>query len=173
MIYFGGRAVLLIRNPLRAILSAYKHKLNGVHSGTEAIMRNNLGRLINKPAENIIRISQLENFALEQIENWKNIIKDWVTVGQVIVVFFEDVEEDKVRELTRIFQFLDLPVNENRLNCIRNAPIDLYKRKTSAYPEMSMFSENLKDKIASTIDQVNAILKVFGHQQLPAHYYAF
>ena len=162
----------MIRNPYRALLSAYKHRKYGVHSGTESELRINiLGAL--EQQEKRISFAELESFSLEQIENWRDIIVDWVSLGKVLVVFYENLVKEKMSELKRIFAFLEIPIIEWRFHCISHAPLDFYKRQNQVQLKKQLFSEKLNRKISATVNELNNILTSYGHESLPTSYNDF
>ena len=101
MVHFNGKGILLIRNPFKAILSAFRHIHFGAHSDSEIKTRINvLGALQSKQDKNKkINVEHFEMYALSHIKLWREIIEHWITLGEVLVVHFEDVVDDKRRPL--------------------------------------------------------------------------
>ena len=62
MAQFGGKSILLIRNPFRAMLSFFRHSIHGFHYGSEASK--------NKINENIgvFYTARFEAYAYSHIE---------------------------------------------------------------------------------------------------------
>ena len=169
LVYFGGRGLVLIRNPLRAILSAYQHYKNGVHSGSEVQLRNNiLEALENRDKK--IDYEDFEKFAFNHLNSWRDIILDWIILGkQVLVVYFEDFLENKFSQMEKVFDFLKISRDEERMKCLQYATIDFYRRKND-YAKEIRFSNNLKRKANEIVKEVDKILKRVGHPSLPNSY---
>jgi len=71
LLRWGGRAVLLVRNPLAALVSWYRHLVAGVHSDTPLLQRPG-------PTPNISLATQTDSFhqfAQENLELWLQIIQ--------------------------------------------------------------------------------------------------
>ena len=68
-------------------------------------------------------------------------------------------------ELTKILKFLEIPIEEKRLECASNLIFDKYKRK-SLYLEKSPFSEKTLQAIEKEVINVNRLLKRYKHQQI-------
>ena len=171
LVYFGGRGILLIRHPLLAMLSAYQHLMHGVHSGTEVQLRNNImDALENQDRDKEIDQEDFERFALHQIKCWGDIILDWLILGKkVLVVYFEDFVRNKIDQMKKVFDFLMISIDQERMNCVKYAAIDFYKRRNSFGKEVKI-SKKLKKKIFKMIKKVDHILKIFGHSSLPTSY---
>ena len=52
----------------------------------------------------------------------RKIIEDWVFIGDVLVVHFEDVVSDRMREVERILEYQKIDKNEDKLTCIKENP---------------------------------------------------
>ena len=169
LVYFGGRGILLIRNPYRAILSAYQHLRNGVHSGSDVQLRNNILEALENIDKKIDK-EDFERFALKQIISWRDIILDWVILGEkVLVVYFEDFVQNKIEQMEKVFDFLKISMEKERMKCVKFATLDFYRRRNNFGKEVKI-SKNLKKKILKIIKEVNKILKIFGHSSLPLSY---
>ena len=75
-----GRAVLLIRNPFEASVSAFTHWALNDHSSVQTLAF--LGRALN--------CTKFREMAKGAIRNWENIATDFLTMGtRILVVHFE------------------------------------------------------------------------------------
>jgi hypothetical protein len=168
IVHFNGKGILLIRNPFKAILSAFRHKHFGAHSDSEIKTRINvLGALQSKQDENKrINVDHFEKFALSHIKLWREIIEHWVTLGEVLVVHFEDVVDDKVNEVERVLGFLHIALDKRRMECMKYANLDFYRRR-SKMVEQNLFSKQLASVFKKNIHIVNDLLVQFGHRAIP------
>ena len=158
---------MLIRNPYRAILSAYKHHVFGVHSGTDIRLRLNIMEALDMAERHHERIdpAHFARFALEHLEVWRDTIMDWVVVGgsKVMVVHYEDFLQDKMVQLRAVIGHLDIKLDSRRLQCVEFAHLEFYKRR-SVQSMKHIFTKKLKDKFNKAIEEVNDILSRFGHK---------
>ena len=168
MLHFNGKGILLIRNPFKAILSAFRHIHFGTHSDSEIKTRINvLGALQSKQDENkMINVKGFEKFALSHIKLWREIIEHWIKLGEVLVVHFEDVVDDKVYEVERVLGFLHTALDKRRIECMKYASLDFYRRR-SKMMKQNLFSEQLSSIFKKNIDIVNDLLVQFGHRGIP------
>ena len=168
LVHFSGRAVLLIRDPLGAVLSAYRHQMFGVHSGSEIRLRTNLLAALSTRERQHENIDQehFARFALEQLDMWRNIIIDWVVLGtEVLVVHYEDFLEDKIGQLRKIIRFLGLTEDPRRLQCVQFASLEFYKRPPTNLRK-KLFTDQLKSQFYKVVEEVNTILKKHGHRMV-------
>ena len=132
IIYFQGKGILLIRNPFDAILSAFKHKKFGTHSSSEVAFKTNILKSLNfQNNVNIkIDVNEFDRVAKEFINIWREIVEQWVELGEVLVVHYEDVVDDKVAEVERILRYLEFIPDKRRMECMEYASLDFYKRQS-------------------------------------------
>ena len=45
------------------------------------------------------------------------------------MVFYENLKYDLEMDLVRVLRFLQVPVDEKKLRCLRKYPVDVHKRK--------------------------------------------
>ena len=112
-----------------------------------------------------------ERFTLENLNIWKTTIEDWITVGEVHVVHYENVLEERMMEIEKILQFLQITIQEWRLSCVKYCSMDMYLRKNGTQSESSPFSNWLKVHVWETILEVNDMLINHGHESLPLDKY--
>ena len=159
----------MVRHPYRALLSAYQHLMNGVHSGSDVQLRNNIVEALENRDKKIDK-DDFEKFALDQINSWRDIILDWVILGkEVLVVYFEDFVQNKAKQMERVYDFLKISKNQERMNCVKFATLDFYRRRNK-YGNDLKISKNLKKKVTKIVKEVDKILKKFGHSSLPLSY---
>ena len=75
---FGGRGVLVIRNPYRAIISFWNHKKAG-HTNT-AVLES-------------LESEEFKTFVIDQAERWLEVTQDWLELSQSCPVIFYEVSE--------------------------------------------------------------------------------
>ena len=170
MLYFHGRAILLIRNPFSAILSMFRHINFGFHSSSHIAFREDISSVFNTERVNLYFTEKFRKFAAKSIKKWKNIIKDWVILGNIIVVHHEDVINDKMEQMQRILDFLEVEPGKQRLACLELSNVDIFKRKSKALPS-NPFAGELSKIIRQHIDQINSLLIEFGHPKIPFNKY--
>ena len=120
-----------------------------------------------KPAQaNMINVKGFEKFALSHIKLWREIIEHWIKLGEVLVVHFEDVVDDKVYEVERVLGFLHTALDKRRMECMKYASLNFYRRR-SKIRQQSLFSEQISSIFIKNIDIVNDLLVQFGHRWLP------
>jgi len=172
IIYFQGRGILLIRNPFDAILSAFRHKKFGTHSSSELALRTNILRSLNlqNNVNNGINVKEFEKVAKEYIIIWREIVEQWVELGEVLVVHYEDVVDDKVAEVERILKFLEFIPDKKRMECMKFASLDFYKRQSQG-DRRTLYSAELARVVRENIDFVNKLLLRHGHRGVPYNKY--
>ena len=172
IIYFQGKGILLIRNPFDAILSAFRHKKFGTHSSSEVAMRTNILKSLNSQnkVNNEINVKEFEKFAKEYITIWREIVEQWVELGEVLVVHYEDVVDDKVAEVERILRFLEFIPDKKRMECVEFASLDFYKRQRQE-DKRTFYSAELSNMVKKNIDIVNKLLLQHGHWGVPYNKY--
>ena len=118
--------------------------------------------------EDKINIKKFEIYAVKYVQVWREIIEDWVTLGELLVVHFEDVVDNKVSEVKRMLEFLRITPDKRRMDCMEFARLDFFKRE-SAKPRQDLYSERLVNIFKENIEIVNKLLDKFGHKKLPSY----
>ena len=113
---------------------------------------------------------KFRNFATKSILKWRKIIEDWVILGDILVVHYEDVLQDKMKEIKRILKFLQVEPDERRMTCLKQSVVDMFKRKSKKISK-SPFSSDLSDIIRQHIDHMDSLLHEFGHPGIPYNKY--
>ena len=157
MLYFHGRGILLIRNPFSAILSMFRHIHFGFHSSSDIALKEDILSVFSAENLNLYFTKKFRKFAAKSIQKWRNIIDDWVILGDVIIVHHEDFLSDKMEQMERILKFLRVEPDQQRLSCLKFSTVDMFRRKSRALPE-NPFSGTLSSTIRQHINQVNYLL---------------
>ena len=149
----------MIRNPFKAMVSYFRHSVLGFHSSAEISSQNleNIG---------VFYTPLFEEYAYSHIKKWRAIAEDWVTVGDVLVVHYEDVMEDRKHEVERMLEHLNIARDSRRLDCLQYADLSLYKRRTKKLTH-SPYSRALADTIWENIGHVDRLLVRMGHKGIP------
>lgn len=155
---FGGRGILILRNPYDAILSDHNFLFGG-HMGVG-------------PPTNYDR-SDWEEFVSLETASWLDLAMNWVKEGQVLVVHYEQVKTNLVPEMKRILKFLGVTVNKDRLDCLLKHRNGFFRRKSTLKPEKLPFSQKLRSEMDLLIDSFSAYLMKKGHRKLPTELYRF
>lgn len=164
---FGGRAVLLLRNPYEAILSTHNFMYAGHH-----------GRA---PLKNFAR-PQWAPYVKIQLKRWLDMVTAWTSNdqrNQVLVVHYEHLKTDLPNVLRKILTFLNLPIDEDRLECLSEHRNGFFHRgssgaSSSQSPEMVAFNGELRVIIDKVIDHVNdQLLKPRRHEPMPTKLFNF
>ena len=87
-------------------------------------------------------------------------------MGEVHVVHFENVLEERMVEIEKILQFLQITIQEWRLSCVKYCSMDMYLRKNGTQSVTSPYSNWLKVHVWETILEVNDMLINHGHESL-------
>ncbi|XP_070577950.1 sialate:O-sulfotransferase 1-like [Ptychodera flava] len=67
-----------------------------------------------------------------QVHLYERFVNNWIGIGKpILVVHYENIKEDAVRELRRVVKFLNLTVDNERLECVRGNIEGNYHRKYS------------------------------------------
>ena len=85
----------------------------------------------------LLHYNNFERFVLENIHIWRTIIEDWVRVGDILVVHYENILQDRNTELNKILRFLGVEIDETRMKCVNYCDNDMYKRKVTTADQSS------------------------------------
>jgi hypothetical protein len=103
---FGYRGILLIRNPYDALISYWNFVETRDHRGLAA-------------GGNKFNADKWEDFVLALAPKWSSMITTWVENSQsLLIIQYEQLKKNPHSELIRILDYLELPVNEERLACV-------------------------------------------------------
>ena len=165
----------MIRNPFQALVSYYRNRVLGFHSQavlTSNQREENIGVSANQRRENIgvFYTPEFEEFAYKHVKKWRLVVEDWVKTGDVHVVHFENVLDDKIGELEKMLSFLNLKPDKDRLDCLLQADVNIFKRKSSKLVH-SPYSAELARTIQANIETVDRVLVRYGHTGIPHHKY--
>ncbi len=116
----------------------------------------------------LLHYNNFERFVLENIHIWRTVIEDWVRVGDILVVHYENILEDRTTELKKILNFLDVEVNETRIKCVEYCKNDMYKRKMTTTDQSSPpYTDFLRKEVDKSMQYIDDLLVEFEHESLP------
>ena len=172
IIYFNGKGILLIRNPFRSVLSAFRHDKFGIHANTDYGLKTDIltALLYQGDDRNRINITEFEQAALGLVNSWREIVENWVKLGEVLVVHYEDVVSDKVAEVERMLRYLKMTPDKGRMECMKYASLDVYKRYGQRGWEQ-LYSQQLATVFRENIARVDRLLVQYGHRGIPYNKY--
>ena len=132
------------------------------------------------PAHFFIRIpffSEWKQFVTIQMSKWLDMATNWTLYSdpsKLLVIHYENVRNDLQSVLRQISQFFNLPLSQNRLNCVLKHKNGLFHREPKKSPNLVPFSQEFRTEMDQIIDYVNdKILKVKGYDSMPTYLYNF
>jgi len=175
LLYFNGRAILLIRNPFKAIISSFIHLNFGTYSDSlfgKIAQEKKIFRAESYAEINMTRLytKEFEQYAVDNIGKWTKIAQDWIELGDTLVVHLEDVVKNTIPEIRRILRFINIEPDERRLKCVEYGNFDIFKR-SSLKLEKNPFPQYIVEIVEKNIELVNQILLRYGHRKLPLERY--
>jgi len=156
---FGGRGVVVVRNPYKAILSYWN--FYNTKSHTKVIDDNSFDSL------------KFKDFVFTGASRWFEVIEDWIHFGKSLhFIFYEDLSEDPVGEMRRLLNYLGLPVQEERLNCITSHLTGNFRRVKHQSTE-DPFTEDHHMMIRTVIAKAKTLISENRGGSLPVDKYEF
>jgi len=102
---FIGGGVLIIRNPFTAIMSHWNYAKTLSHTVVAT--------------DKTFCTQDFQMFTFRSISRWLELIEDWVIWSpNLLVVFYEDLVDNPIRELEKMIKYLKMPTNPERINCL-------------------------------------------------------
>ncbi|XP_036601701.1 WSC domain-containing protein 2 [Trichosurus vulpecula] len=150
-------AILLIRNPYKALMAEFNRKYGG-HIGF-ASQAHWKGK-------------EWPEFVKNYAPWWATHTLDWLKYGKkVLVVHFEDLKQDLFTQLERMVSLLDVDVFEDRLLCVEGQKDGNFKRSGLRKLEYDPYTPEMQNTINSYIKMVDRALKVRNLTGVPDDYY--
>ncbi|XP_053557669.1 WSC domain-containing protein 2 [Bombina bombina] len=150
-------AVLLIRNPYKALMAEFNRKYGGhVGFASQAHWKG----------------KEWPEFVNNYAPWWATHTLDWLKYGKnVLVVHFEDLKQDLFFQLKRMINMLGLPVLADRLLCVEGQKDGNFKRSGLRKLEYDPYSPEMRKMISSYIRTVDSALKHRNLTGVPDDYY--
>ncbi|XP_027718109.1 WSC domain-containing protein 2 [Vombatus ursinus] len=150
-------AILLIRNPYKALMAEFNRKYGG-HIGF-ASQAHWKGK-------------EWPEFVKNYAPWWATHTLDWLKYGKkVLVVHFEDLKQDLFTQLERMVSLLDVDVLEDRLLCVEGQKDGNFKRSGLRKLEYDPYTPEMQNTINSYIKMVDRALKLRNLTGVPDDYY--
>ncbi|XP_046655773.1 WSC domain-containing protein 1-like [Daphnia pulicaria] len=160
--FSGGRSIFLNRNPYEAILS-FHNFLYGGHVGHASSAN--------------FRRSEWPDFLMDQTRRWLSTAVNWTQYStELLSIHYEDLRKDPRPQLRLILEFLQLPVDERRLDCIEKYPPKKFHRKNRLGEELdekAIFPERMRHVLDRAIRYVDYLTQQTGNRGLPLDNYSY
>ncbi|XP_047489001.1 WSC domain-containing protein 1-like [Penaeus chinensis] len=151
-------SVLIIRNPAKAILSYWKYaKLTGN------------GRHTKQLSEKSFQTKEFHNFAEKMITLWEQLITDrllWST-APVHVVYYEQLVQDPTFYVKGMLEFLRVPADEARLQCLSDHLQGSFKRPDKK--KIDPYTADEKASMSYAVWRVKSLLSMLGYAEMPLY----
>ena len=142
--HFGGRGVVVVRNPYQAIISYWNWEKTGGHHTKVVPLSTYSTR-------------EFKNFAFTGIYRWFELIDDWIKFGKdLYFVFYENLKDNPVEEIKKLMLYLGLEVDHERLGCLANHLAGSFHRISNQTE--NPFTEEHELMISSVVEKVDRIL---------------
>ena len=152
-----NKAVLLLRNPYKALISYWKHlKSKDVFNAKEFDLKSDL----------LLNDKHFYKFVWTELRRWRDLALDFIEFSpNLYILHYENLVEKQEEEIVKVLRFLKVPINDEKLECIRNHPHTNFKRRQKIDNDniRQYFNDDLWLKIDNTIEEVNeAIMNRFN-----------
>ncbi|XP_068064688.1 sialate:O-sulfotransferase 2 [Anomalospiza imberbis] len=150
-------AILLIRNPYKALMAEFNRKYGG-HIGFAAHAH--------------WKGKEWPEFVANYAPWWATHTLDWLRYGKkVLVVHFEDLKRDLFVQLQRMVALLGVTACEDRLLCVEGQKDGNFKRSGLRKLEYDPYTPEMRKVISGYIRTVDAALKLRNLSGVPEDYY--
>ncbi|NXM73614.1 WSCD2 protein, partial [Serilophus lunatus] len=150
-------AILLIRNPYKALMAEFNRKYGG-HIGFAAHAH--------------WKGKEWPEFVANYAPWWATHTLDWLRYGKkVLVVHFEDLKRDLFVQLQRMVGLLGIAACEDRLLCVEGQKDGNFKRSGLRKLEYDPYTPEMRKTISGYIRTVDAALKLRNLSGVPDDYY--
>ncbi|XP_043574424.1 WSC domain-containing protein 1-like isoform X1 [Chiloscyllium plagiosum] len=149
-------AILLIRNPYKALMAEFNRKRAG-HLGYAS--------------ERHWKSKEWPEFVNTYAPWWASHTLDWLKYcSRVLVVHYEDLKKNLLPQLKRMVEFLNISVSDDRLLCVETQKDGNFKRSGLRQKDFDPFTLEMKSVINSYIEMVDEALKMKNLTGLPEEY---
>ncbi|NXF32342.1 WSCD2 protein, partial [Nyctibius bracteatus] len=149
-------AILLIRNPYKALMAEFNRKYGG-HIGFAAHAH--------------WKGKEWPEFVANYAPWWATHTLDWLRYGRrVLVVHFEDLKRDLFAQLQRMVGLLGMAACEDRLLCVEGQKDGNFKRSGLRKLEYDPYTPEMRKMINGYIKTVDAALKLRNLSGVPDDY---
>ncbi|NXL67924.1 WSCD2 protein, partial [Chordeiles acutipennis] len=150
-------AILLIRNPYKALMAEFNRKYGG-HIGFAAHAH--------------WKGKEWPEFVANYAPWWATHTLDWLRYGKkVLVVHFEDLKRDLFVQLQRMVGLLGIAACQDRLLCVEGQKDGNFKRSGLRKLEYDPYTPEMRKMISGYIKTVDTALKLCNLSGVPDDYY--
>ncbi|XP_009878671.1 PREDICTED: WSC domain-containing protein 2 [Charadrius vociferus] len=150
-------AILLIRNPYKALMAEFNRKYGG-----------HIGFAGHPHREG----EEWPEFVANYAPWWATHTLDWLRYGKkVLVVHFEDLKRDLFVQLQRMVGLLGIAACEDRLLCVEGQKDGNFKRSGLRKLEYDPYTPEMRKMISAYIKTVDTALKLQNLSGVPDDYY--
>ncbi|XP_070580524.1 sialate:O-sulfotransferase 2-like [Ptychodera flava] len=153
-------AILVIRNPYKAIVSEHNRKFGG-HTGHASAKKYIVG-------------DEWVKFVMGKSRTWTNTAINWLQYSKrILVIYYEDLIEDHEREIRKILNFIELPENNGRLLCLSedtDGPFKRPEKREIQRLDFDPFTDDMKEYIDIFIRTVAMAIELKAQPPLPSEY---
>ncbi|XP_043239222.1 WSC domain-containing protein 1-like [Amphibalanus amphitrite] len=156
------RAVLLIRDPFKSIISLRKY-------GETRSVRNE------KDMTYLYRGEDWLNYAMHLPHVWFNMNAEWLqATNETHVVLYERLRQDPMGELRALLRFLQVEPDRRRLECLRGELEGIaHNHRHGVVPDGETYPLRVRAELWSYIHQLHWLLRDRGYPGLPLQQYSF
>ena len=104
---------------------------------------------------------------------FENISFPATPADQLLVVHYEQIRKDPLKEVRKILNFLQIEEDSGRLKCLLKYQNGFFKRKSKPKLSEIPFSQSLRSEIDKIIESVNMVLVKNGYSNLPTESYNY
>ncbi|XP_037799298.1 uncharacterized protein LOC119594312 [Penaeus monodon] len=147
------RAVLLLRNPWESLV-ALRHFHAAGHTG----------------------FGSWANFTVERADFWVKLNAAWLALADtdLHVIHYEHLQHDLEKEAERLVNFLGLPIDYGRVECLVRYPEGRFRRpKYPKHLQGYRFPTKTAEVLRQGMGHLDNLLKRGGHPSFPTHLYTF
>ncbi|XP_022101127.1 WSC domain-containing protein 2-like [Acanthaster planci] len=153
------KAILIIRNPYKAIISEHNRKFGG-HVGFA-------------PETQYTKGTEWIAFVTGKSRTWANTAVNFIQYSKKLhVVYYEDLQSRLYDVLEGIVSFLEIPVDEERLMCVLSSPHGKFKRSGKRQNPLTFdpYTEEMREMVELSLKAVSMALKLRDCPGLPREY---
>ncbi|KAJ8035779.1 WSC domain-containing protein 2 [Holothuria leucospilota] len=162
---FHDGAILLLRNSYKAIVAEAFRRYRGV------------SREGKKRATEFIKSKKWTDFVRKCATDWEATAINWCQYSKrLLVVYYEDLQKNTSKELMRMIEFLNQPLDLTRITCaVQELPSSLstgvslgnHGLQGRSYLTFDPFTKLMRRQIHRHISAVNSTLIRYRHSPLP------
>ncbi|XP_077978723.1 sialate:O-sulfotransferase 1-like [Glandiceps talaboti] len=148
--------VLLLRNPYDAFLCERNVQLTGSYAASSTSMDGNLGN------DGQADEDDWREFVTLKASLWRESISSWLTSTRpVMVVRYEDVQDEPEYEIFKMLEFMNVTVDETRLHCLQQVEFEeSIHRPEHEYSHLEFYNQELRELVEENIKAMYELLDI-------------